>query len=164
MPRSKNKRHKPTPSSSRPAPRKRPFSPRRLVRGVLIAVAILAVPAAWFAMEAWQAREVSDLSVIGGGEPVVVQVHEPGCTSCEQLLEQAQEARSRLDEELTLRRANIASSSGRRFAYEYGVSQSTLVLFDARGGVVDIKRGVVPADELEADFIALQELPRPRRR
>ena len=70
MPRSKNKRHKPTPSSSRPAPRKRPFSPRRLVRGVLIAVAILAVPAAWFAMEAWQAREVSDLSVIGGGEPV----------------------------------------------------------------------------------------------
>ena len=166
MPRSKSKRHKPTPSkpSSRPAPRKRPFSPKRLVRGVLVAVAILAVPAAWFAMEARQAREVSDLSVIGEGAPVVVQVHEPGCTSCEQLLEQTQEARSRLDEELTLRRANIASSSGRRFANEYGVSQSTLVLFDARGGVVDIKRGVVPADELEADFIALQGLPRPRRR
>nr|WP_163502009.1 hypothetical protein [Halomonas socia] len=166
MPRSKSKRHKPTPSkpSSQPAPRKRPFSPRRLVRGVLVAVAILAVPAAWFAMEARQAREISDLSVIGEGAPLVVQVHEPGCSSCEQLLEQTQEARSRLDEELTLRRANIASTGGRRFANEYGVSQSTLVLFDARGEVVDIKRSVVPADELEADFIALQGLPRPRRR
>ncbi|MBD3896583.1 hypothetical protein IEI94_12050 [Halomonas sp. ML-15] len=165
MPR-KNKRPKAAPSkpSSRPAARKRPFSPKRLIRGLLVAVAIIAVPAAWFAMEARQAREVSDLSVIGGGEPVVVQVHEPGCTSCEQLLEQAQEARSRLDEELILRRANIASSSGRRFAYEYGVSQSTLVLFDARGEVVEVKRGVVAADELEADFVALQSLPRPRRR
>lgn len=159
------RRKKPAASSgTTAASRRRGISPRRLVRGLLIALAILAVPVAWFAMEARQARAVADLSVIGSGEPVVVQVHEPGCTGCERLLEQVNEARDRLDERLALRRVNIATSGGRRFADEHGVSQVTLVLFDARGSVVDIKRGVIDADELETAFVELQGLPRPRRR
>lgn len=166
MSKGKNKQRRTAASkrATKSVTRKRAFSARRLVRSLLIALAILAVPVAWFAMEAYQARAVTDLSVIGSGEPVVVQVHEPGCVSCEQLLEQTQEARSRLDEPLSLRRVNITTASGRRFADDHGVMQSTLVLFDARGQVMEVRRGAATADELEADFLSLQQLPRSRRR
>ncbi|WP_155833517.1 hypothetical protein [Halomonas sp. BC04] len=118
MPKTKHKRNRPTASSRKPpfrvgkAPRR--FRPRRLVRGILIALAILAVPVTWLILEEREARALADLSVIGSGEPVAVQVFDRGCPDCRRLRDNAEQALSNIEHAPAWRIVDINTSQGRR--------------------------------------------------
>ncbi|MCE9682770.1 thioredoxin family protein [Halomonas alkalisoli] len=164
MAKRRSKRQKPTASARKPharAPRR--FSPRRLVRGVLIALAILAVPVTWLILEERQARALADLSVVGNGEPVAVQVFDQGCPDCRRLRDNAEQALANIERPPAWRMVNINSSQGRRFAGEQMVDHVTIVLFDGRGERTDVIRGVASVSELETAFSDLGRNARARR-
>ncbi|MFC3282857.1 hypothetical protein [Litchfieldella rifensis] len=121
---------------------------------MVIALAILLVPVTWLIMEVRSTQMLTDLDIIGSGEPVVVQIHEPGFEDSERLRRDIDAARSRMSGELAFRVVNIDTSRGARFAYEYGVSPATVMLFDARGEVARVIEGGGSAEDLEATFTA----------
>lgn len=75
---------------------------------------------------------VHDLSVIGEGTPVLVQIHDPGCPTCRRLKGAVKEAMAGLDGVHT-RIADISTREGRAFASRYGVPKTTLLFFDGSG-------------------------------
>ena len=167
MPKTKHKRHRPTASSRKPpsrvgkAPRR--FRPRRLVRGILIALAILAVPVTWLILEEREARALADLSVIGSGEPVAVQVFDRGCPDCRRLRDNAEQALANVEQPPAWRVVNINTSQGSRFASEQLVDHITIVMFDRHGERTEVIRGVASVGELETAFSDLRRRTRPQR-
>lgn len=155
MPRSKSKRQK-SPATPQRFPssrhRSRSFRPRRLMHGMLIALAILAVPVTWIIMEVRSTQTLTNLDIIGSGEPVAVQIHEPGHADSERLRRNIDAARQRMDAELAFRVVNINTSRGARFAYEYGVSPATVMLFDANGEISRVVESGEGVDDLETTF------------
>lgn len=100
----------------------------------------------------------SDLSRIGQGVPVVVQVHDPTCPLCAALQKQTRRAmRSFEDDELVFLVADQTTQTGRAFAQQFGVSHVTLVLLDGDGAYVDTLQGVRPSAELRPVFSGLVE-------
>ncbi len=73
-----------------------------------------------------------DLSAIGSGTPVLVQIHDPGCPTCRRLKGAVSEAMGDLDG-VHSRIADITTPDGRTFAAKYGVPKTTLLFFDAKG-------------------------------
>ena len=123
---------------------------RLLLRGGLVLAA--AVPAALLIhRHDVQARELHDLGAIGGGQPVVVQVHDPSCPSCRELKRNTEAALADFPTVL-YRIADLTESSGRAFGEEHGVGKVTLLLFDRRGRHVGTVRGVTGADALRERF------------
>ncbi|EWH01847.1 hypothetical protein Q427_11855 [Halomonas sp. BC04] len=84
------------------------------MRGILIALAILAVPVTWLILEEREARALADLSVIGSGEPVAVQVFDRGCPDCRRLRDNAEQALSNIEHAPAWRIVDINTSQGRR--------------------------------------------------
>jgi hypothetical protein len=155
MPRRKHKRHKTSSASRRAADTRRrspAFRPGNWLRGLLIAMAILAVPVAWMAMEAHNARVRGDLSVIGSGVPVVVQVHDRRNRESRRLHDHVERALARLDGPLEWRVVDANSQQAASLARDYGAGRLTLLLFDGRGEMVRMKHGVESVDALEAVF------------
>lgn len=73
-----------------------------------------------------------DLSVIGQGTPVMVQIHDPGCPTCRRLKGAVKEAMGGVDG-VHSRIADITTREGRTFAAKYGVPKTTLLFFDDKG-------------------------------
>lgn len=96
-------------------------------------------------------RDLHDLTGIGNGQPMVVQVHDPSCALCRRLKTNTLEALDQM-EEVQYRIADLNSSKGRAMAQEYGVGKVTLLLFNARGKHVGTVQGVTPVDELLDTF------------
>ncbi|MEL7026665.1 MAG: hypothetical protein AAGO57_05470, partial [Pseudomonadota bacterium] len=87
-----------------------------------------------------------DLSVIGQGTPVVVQIHDPQCALCADLQRQTRRALRRFDDDaLFYRVANIRNEEGLSFQTGQGLPHVTLVLFDKDGRRVHVVEGVTPA-------------------
>ncbi|QIT56080.1 thioredoxin family protein [Aquisalimonas sp. 2447] len=106
----------------------------------------------------WGSREArADISVIGDGKPVIVQVHDHGCPTCRRLLSNVESAYPEFSDRMDFRVVDIDSSEGRRFAREHDVSHVTLVLFDGSGEVHRILEGVRSTDELRRAFRSLGE-------
>ena len=99
-------------------------------------------------------RELHDLSVIGDGEPVVVQVHDPSCPTCRKLKGSTSVALESVPA-LRYRIADLTSDEGRALGEAHGVGKVTLLLFDGRGRRVDTVQGLTPVAELEARFARL---------
>lgn len=160
MPKATHKRRKPATPSRKPhtragkAPRR--FRPRRLMRCLLITLAILAVPVTWLILEEREARALADLSVIGSGEPVAVQVFDQGCPDCRRLRDNAERALDNIDAPPAWRMVSINTSQGARFASAQMVDHVTILLFDGQGERADVIRGVATTDELETAFTDLQ--------
>ncbi len=101
-------------------------------------------------------RTEHDLSIIGQGVPVVVQVHDPQCPICNALQSQTRKAlRNFSDQNVHYRIANIRTPEGTAFAAKHGVPHVTLLLFDAEGRLRDTLQGPHQAEELRPAFARL---------
>lgn len=140
------------------APKKKPMSRREMLSqfgGWGLLAAGLGGGGYWlYGSVAANALE-HDLTRVGQGVPIVVQIHDPTCPLCQQLQTQARRAVESFDEgQLQFAVANMQTPEGRRFATGHGVGHVTLLVFDGRGRRVDTLVGVRDADQLRAAFRA----------
>ena len=98
-----------------------------------------------------RAKTLHDLSIVGEGEPVVVQVHDPSCQLCRQLKSSTQTALKSLPH-IQYRIADLTTNKGREIGQQYRVGKVTLLLFDEKGDHVHTVTGVTPADQLKQTF------------
>ena len=112
------------------------------LRNGAIAVAIIS-GAGWVTTSHVSAvLDEHDLSRIGNGTPVVVQIHDPQCALCVALQREARSALSDFkDDELQFVVANIKTTGGSRLAARHGVGHVTLLLFDGNGKVRSVLAG-----------------------
>jgi len=97
-----------------------------------------------------------DLSRLGQGVPVVVQVHDPQCPVCNALQDEARAAlRGFEEDEMLYLVANIRTAEGSDFAARHGVPHVTLLLFDSAGRLRETLRGPHEADALRPAFARL---------
>jgi hypothetical protein len=105
-----------------------------------------------------QHEQSHDLSVIGNGTPTVVQIHDPQCSLCRQLLHNLRAATRPIGgDELQVRIANIRTAEGRRLADRHAVSHVTLLVFDGAGELRQVLRGVREVAELRTTLAAHAE-------
>lgn len=94
-----------------------------------------------------------DLTRIGKGVPMVVQVHDPQCPTCTALQKQVRKAMKAFGEDqLQYAVASLAKDEGRKLASAHGVGKVTLLLFDAQGNRLDILSGMASSTALEQRF------------
>lgn len=127
----------------------------RYLRTGAIAVPVLGV-AGYFSVQSVQATICeADLTKIGQGTPSIVQIHDPNCPICTQLQKQARRALGDFEDEThTYLVANIKTLEGSSLAAKYAVPHVTILLFDAKGEMVEVLRGPRTADELRPIFAA----------
>jgi hypothetical protein len=101
-----------------------------------------------------QNRGLHDLSVIGQGKSVVVQIHDSACSLCRRLMSNA---RSALDgnDDILFKVADVTSSDGEAFRQQHHGETVSLILFDAKGRRRGIIRGVQTAEVLKEQFLQL---------
>lgn len=92
-------------------------------------------------------REQHDLTVIGGGMPVIVQIHDPGCPTCRRLKNIVDNALDSNDSVL-YRLADITSAEGKALQEKYAVPHVTLLYFNADGKHVHTTTGLQSAGEV----------------
>jgi hypothetical protein len=96
-----------------------------------------------------------DLSIVGSGVPVIVQVHNPTCSICLALQKETRAALKMMEEEdLSYRVANISSTTGSNFASKHRSSYATLLLFDGSGTVTQRIEGATDRVVLYDTFMA----------
>ncbi len=97
-----------------------------------------------FSVNAVQATVAEqDLTRIGQGKPVIVQIHDPQCALCTALQRETRRAlRALPDEALTYLVANIRNEEGAAFANRHGQPHVTLLLMDGDGAVQEVITGV----------------------
>ncbi|MDQ7728841.1 hypothetical protein [Halomonas sp. SpR8] len=103
-----------------PRQKKAPSNPAKKItsmfRKILIALAFLAVPIAWLIANEHSVRTESDLSVIGSGTPVAVQIHDHSCPLCQRLKANAEDALAQINEPPAWRVVDINTTKGADFA------------------------------------------------
>ncbi|MDX8347998.1 hypothetical protein SLH49_08370 [Cognatiyoonia sp. IB215446] len=127
-----------------------------LLRNGILLAALVGVGGAFAANTVMATMAEHDLARVGQGVPMVVQVHDRQCTSCQQLQRETRAAlKAFAEDELQYAVADIASTSGAAFANQYGAPHVTLLFFDGAGGYQGQLRGVRPRDELQTAFARL---------
>lgn len=126
---------------------------RRLTLGQIatfgIGGAVLVGGGGVFAMDFRKKLQEQDLSVIGQGTPVLLQIHDPQCPNCTALQRQTRRALRAFDEEeLIYRVANIQTPEGAARQRLEALPTVTLALFDGDGARVHVIEGVTPAEDL----------------
>lgn len=101
------------------------------------------------ALHAWdsQSREQHDLSVIGQGTPVVVQVHDRTCPTCRRLKSTMHDVMKQRDD-ILYRIADLEKPEGKALAQEHGAPKVTLLFFDGNGEHLHTHSGLLSADEI----------------
>lgn len=125
---------------------------KKLAKKSLIVLAFLAVPVTWLIVNDHNARAESDLSVIGSGTPVAVQVHDHSCPLCQRLKANAEEALDQMASPPAWRIMDINTRKGAEFASRYNVGHVTILLFDAQGNHQETVEGVTSANSLRDSF------------
>lgn len=123
-----------------PDPSRRKFF--ATARNSAIAVAVLG-GGGWYLVDTVRATMAEhDLSRLGTGTPAIVQIHDPQCRLCIALQKEARKALAKFDDgQLDYIVANIRTPEGSALAAKYGVSNVTLLLFDAKGNMVEVLNG-----------------------
>ena len=98
-----------------------------------------------------------DFSIVGQGEPVIVQVHQLNCADCDILRANTKRALKQIDDDrLHYLIAYLHKSEGIAFASKHGAArETTLILFDKFGRKQNIYIGVQDVDALVALFTNL---------
>ncbi|MDW3222740.1 MAG: hypothetical protein R8G34_07580 [Paracoccaceae bacterium] len=152
---SKSRKNRPRKSKARmdANPTRRDFF--KVVRNGAIALGAVA-GGGYVAMGSFRAYAAEhDLSRVGQGKPVVVQVHDPQCPTCTALQKQARKALKGFGEcDLVYLIADITTPEGRTFAVRHGVGNVTLLLFDGSGGLHQTVEGMRSSDQLDVIFKA----------
>ncbi len=98
------------------------------------------------------ARE-QDLSRVGSGVPMVVQIHDPSCALCTALQKETRRALKGFDAaDLDYAVANITTQEGGAFAARFGQPHVTLMLMDPEGKVVRVLNGPQESSDLRQIF------------
>lgn len=125
---------------------------RMFAKKLLIVLAFLAVPVTWLIVNDHNTRAESDLSVIGSGTPVAVQVHDHSCPLCQRLKANAEDALDQMASPPAWRIMDINTRKGTDFADQYNVGHVTILLFDAQGNHQETIEGVTSTDSLRNAF------------
>ncbi len=92
-------------------------------------------------------RTLHDLTVIGQGQPVVVQIHDPSCPTCRRL-KSAVTTAMKSSPEIHYRLADITTAEGKALQNQYEVPHVTLLFFDADGNHRHTTRGLLTPDQV----------------
>lgn len=143
-------------SRNAPPPRRRRPNLRTISRRGFLTLLALSIPGLLIGLE-WRRRAARhDISLIGEGVPVVVQVHDNNCPECRRLRANVKEALEAIDDGLEYRIVDINTTEGARFAARHGVSHVTILLFDGAGRRQQIIEGVTEVAELGRAFRRLR--------
>lgn len=128
---------------------------RRNALKLLIAVPVAGAAGAAIHRYDVQNKGLHDLTPIGKGNPVVVQIHDPACQLCRRLMNNTRKAlKSR--EDMVFRVADVTTSEGEKFQQQHHADTVTLLVFNSAGKKVDTIQGVTPIAELESRFIDIK--------
>lgn len=101
------------------------------------------------------ALDEQDLSVIGTGQPAIVQVHDRNCDICTQLQIEARAALATLaEDDIAYRVAYLDTEPGMAFATAHGASFATLLFFDGAGNMTRKMQGANDRNTLRAAFLS----------
>ena len=144
-------------SRKRNPPSAKPVQRRKRQRRELLRLAIallITVPLVGGALAAFKHNYdvAHDLSVIGKGVPTVVQIHDPGCSLCQQLRRNTSAAVDDFGDRLLFRIADIGTREGRRLQQAHQVPHVTLLLFDGDGNLRKVLNGVKGEELLKHTF------------
>lgn len=128
-----------------------PNKQRRLIVKCAGAFAVLGVSAGALSSYEKKQRNLHDLSVIGQGSPVVVQIHDPSCPTCRSLKSRTTTA-LKGNEGIFFRLADITTADGKKLQTQYSAEKITLLLFDGEGRRVRTIKGLQSVEYLEAAF------------
>ena len=153
----KNKKRKRTKASAAAAtPQAQPITRRDWMRrvGYLgLGAAIVGAGGILFSRDVKKTMAEQDLSVIGQGTPVILQIHDQTCSLCAALQRQTRKALRSFDEDAVIYRvANIATKEGRAIQIREGLPHVTLVLYNGAGQRVHHINGVTQASDLIEQF------------
>ncbi len=137
----------------KPSSNKSMLTRRNAIR-LLIALPVAGAAGAAIHRYDVQNKGLHDLTSIGQGKPVVVQIHDPKCQLCRRLMNNTRKALQSRDGVL-FRVADISSGDGLQFQRQHHAETISLLLFNAKGKRVDTIQGVTPVSELESRFASL---------
>ncbi len=127
---------------------------RRIVLQAAIGGTVLIGGGAALAEYDRRQRNLHDLSVIGEGTPVVVQVHDPSCPKCRSLKLRTQSILEDYPEGSVLYRlADVTTPYGKALQAEYNSPTVTLLMFDGKGK----HQGTVQGVQEREDIVAVLE-------
>lgn len=116
----------------------------------------VAAGGAWAVNSFNRSIEERDLTQIGQGMPVVVQIHDPQCPVCTALQREARKALANMGHEApTYLVADLTQTEGAIFAQQNNVQKITLLLYDAQGNRVETLVGSRGRKELTESFTRL---------
>ncbi|MGK5093346.1 thioredoxin family protein [Deltaproteobacteria bacterium TL4] len=101
-----------------------------------------------------------DLSLIGKGKNVVVQVHDPNCPYCRKLKRVVNSLQPEYENQILFLTADVTTEEGRWFAEYHNVEIVTLVFFKPDGRKITTLQGVQEADYLRRAFNRAFQLQR----
>lgn len=117
---------------------------------LLLPVAAVAIGGTAFGLNALEAnkQELHDLTVIGNGQPAVIQIHDPSCPTCRRL-KGIMKNTIDSDDPINYRLADITTPEGKELQEKYRASKVTLLFFDARGKHVHTTQGLRTSEEIK---------------
>lgn len=124
---------------------------RRLFVKSAVALGVFGVAAGAISGYDTRKKEQHDLTAIGAGKPVVVQIHDTSCPICRRLKSRTVNVLEK-QTQIEYRVADIVTSKGRALQEKYGVEKTTLLLFDAEGEHVDTVFGLQTIEQLQSLF------------
>ena len=148
----KNRQKNPVTTTSKQPHTKKTRTWRDFTRSGIIAVLLLSVTGIGIAAYKRNYEITHDLSVIGQGKPVIVQIHDPSCQLCQRLKRNTSDALGPLNDDLLYRIADINTPEGKRLQRQHEVPHVTLLLFDRNGKVRNVLTGVKDEDVLQRAF------------
>lgn len=113
----------------------------RKFASIFIAALVLVMGAAGLSAYETNKKEMHDLAVIGQGEPVIVQIHDPNCPTCRRLKNVVTNTLGSASPVL-FRLASIATAEGKALQTKYAVPHVTLLYFDSAGKHVHTTTGM----------------------
>lgn len=151
-----NKRKQSQAAKQADAPEAAPSRRTMLKLTGLGALGVLALGGAGYVGRGWYLDYAAehDLTRIGQGKPVVVQVHDPTCTICTALQGETRAALRDFGEcDMLYLIADIKQEAGFAFQAKHNVPHVTLVLFDGAGEVQQVLTGMRDSAELKTIFV-----------
>ena len=97
-------------------------------------------------------NDVNDLSLIGKGENIIVQIHDPGWGSCRELKRVVNSLKPEYTGKIRFILADLNSREGRWFAEYHNVSRVTLLFFKPDGTKITSLSGELDANNLRNVF------------
>jgi hypothetical protein len=124
---------------------------RRMILRGGVALLVLA-PLATLGVIRYQrgAAELRDLSVIGNGQPTVVQVYDYGSRPCRQLRSNVSAVEGEFKPRVQFRLADRSTPDGAILATRHSVGQTTLLMFGADGQLRQTLAGVQDVETIRS--------------